>query len=173
MTIKQLFIGKTDDSRIQIVRNAIVESIRIGVNALVLFLMTDLILGADYLEINTLVASMLSGLLNFALSTIWVFHKRQKSGNILRFIVFTLIGAVGLGLNVGITSLLTKICGIHYLVSNLIAQAVVFFFNFFMRKKIVYTLMSKEEDIGSQTQKPSLLQNNSFTNKDGFNIEED
>ncbi len=59
MTIKQLFIGKTDDSRIQIVRNAIVESIRIGVNALVLFLMTDLILGADYLEINTLVASML------------------------------------------------------------------------------------------------------------------
>ena len=146
MTIRQLFIGKTDDSRIQIVRNAIVESIRIGVNALVLFLMTELILGADYLEINTLVASMLSGLLNFVLSTIWVFHKRQKSGNISRFIVFTLIGAVGLALNVGITSLLTKFCGIHYLVSNLIAQAVVFFFNFFMRKKIVYTLMSKEEE---------------------------
>ena len=145
MTIKQLFIGKTEDSRIQIVRNAIVESIRIGVNALVLFLMTEYLLGANYLEINTLVASMLSGLLNFALSTIWVFHKRQKSGNILRFIVFTLIGAVGLGLNVGITSLLTKLCGIHYLVSNLIAQAVVFFFNFFMRKKIVYTMMSKEE----------------------------
>ena len=146
MTIKQLFIGKTEDSRIQIVRNIIVESIRIGVNALVLFLMTEYLLGADYLEINTLVASMLSGLLNFVLSTIWVFHKRQKNGNILRFIVFTLIGAVGLALNVGITSLLTKICGIHYLVSNLIAQAVVFFFNFFMRKKIVYGMMSKEEE---------------------------
>ncbi len=145
MTIKQLLIGKTEDSRIQIVRNAIVESIRIGFNALVLFLMTEYILGEKYLEVNTFVASMLSGLLNYALSTIWVFHKRQKRGNISRFVVFTIIGAVGLALNVGITSLLTKLCGIHYLVSNLIAQAIVFFFNFFMRKKIVYGMMSKEE----------------------------
>lgn len=146
MTIKQLFIGKTDDSRIQIVRNAIVESIRIGFNSLMLFLMTEYILGEKYLEINTFVASMLSGILNYVLSTIWVFHKKQKKGNILRFIVFTIIGAIGLALNIGITSLLTKVCGIHYLVSNLIAQAIVFFFNFFMRKKIVYTIMSKEED---------------------------
>lgn len=146
MTIKQLFIGKTDDSRIQIVRNAIVESIRIGFNSLMLFLMTEYILGEKYLEINTFVASMLSGILNYVLSTIWVFHKKQKKGNILRFIVFTIIGAIGLALNIGITSLLTKVCGIHYLVSNLIAQAIVFFFNFFMRKKIVYTIMSKKED---------------------------
>lgn len=145
MTIKQLFIGKTDDSRIQIVRNAIVESIRIGFNSLMLFLMTEYILGEKFLEINTFVASMLSGILNYILSTIWVFHKKQKKGNILRFIVFTIIGAIGLALNIGITSLLTKVCGIHYLVSNLIAQAIVFFFNFFMRKKIVYTIMSKEE----------------------------
>jgi putative flippase GtrA len=108
--------------------------------------MTEYILGEKYLEINTFVASMLSGILNYVLSTIWVFHKKQKKGNILRFIVFTIIGAIGLALNIGITSLLTKVCGIHYLVSNLIAQAIVFFFNFFMRKKIVYTIMSKEED---------------------------
>ena len=144
MTIKQLFIGKTEDSRIQIVRNIIVESIRIGVNALVLFILTSLLFGKEWLSVNTVVASMVSGLLNFALSTIWVFHKRQNKGNISRFIVFTLIGAVGLALNTGITVFLTN-CGIHYLVSNLIAQAVVFFFNFFMRKKIVYTMMSKEE----------------------------
>lgn len=145
MTIKQLFIGKTEDSRIQIVRNVIVESIRLGVNTLVLFLMNEYLLGQDYLEVNTLVASMLSGLLNFALCTIWVFHKRQRNGNIMRFIVFTLIGAVGLALNVGITSLLTKIFGIYYIYSNLIAQVIVFVFNFIMRKKIVYTIMSEHE----------------------------
>ena len=66
MTIKQLFIGKTEDSRIQIVRNAIVESIRIGVNALVLFFFNffmrkKIVYGDDVgLKIERFVRSILS-----------------------------------------------------------------------------------------------------------------
>ncbi len=152
MTFKEFFVGKTDNSAIQLARNIIVEATRIGINMFVLWLVYYIILGQTddstnklYTTISTIVASMVSGIANYIFSTIWVFHKRQKNNNISRFIVFTLIGAVGLGLNALITVFFKDICGINLFVSNIIAQAVVFFFNFFMRKWIVYTKMSKEE----------------------------
>ncbi|MCQ2973196.1 MAG: GtrA family protein [Bacteroidales bacterium] len=156
-TLKELFIGKTTNNTIQLIRNAIVEGSRIAINLMLLWICYDLIMNQNQynvtifnkefdlvLTICTIIASMLSGIANYIFSTIWVFHKKQKGNNISRFIVFTLIGAVGLGINAGITVFLTK-TGINYLISNLIAQIIVFFFNFVMRKKIVYTLMSKEK----------------------------
>ena len=92
------------------------------------------------MALSTAIASLLAGLLNYALSAIWVFHKTEKkaSKSLLQFAIFTLIGAVGLAINIGITTMLTNYCGVYYLISNTIAQIVVFFFNFFMRKKIVF-----------------------------------
>lgn len=154
-TLKEVFSGKTEKTEIQLIRNVIVEVSRIALNMLILWLSYDFIMGKSEHLINifgketdivlttcTILASMLSGIANYIFSTIWVFHKKQKNNNILRFIVFTVIGAIGLAINAGITVVLTKNIGLHYLLSNTIAQIIVFFFNFFMRKKIVYTLMS-------------------------------
>ncbi|MBQ9213726.1 MAG: GtrA family protein [Bacteroidales bacterium] len=154
MTLKEIFVGKTENSAIQLIRNVIVEATRIAINMLILWLMYYVIFGQTdsidektytYTTISTVVASMGSGIVNFIFSTIWVFHKKQKNGNILRFVVFTLIGAVGLGLNTLITVVLKDNCGINLFLSNIVAQIVVFFFNFFMRKYIVYTKMSEEK----------------------------
>lgn len=157
--IKDIFVGKTENSAIQMARNVIVEATRIGLNLFLLWLSFDIIAGkGEYfvtlfgketniiLSVCTVIASMLSGIANYIFSTIWVFHKRQKNNNIGRFIVFTIIGACGLGINVLITNLLTDQYGLHYLVSNIIAQAVAFLFNFFMRKYIVYGIMSRKKE---------------------------
>ena len=64
--------------------------------------------------------------------------EKKAEKNLLQFALFTAIGAIGLGINVGITTFLTRQIGINYLISNTIAQIVVFFFNFFMRKKFVF-----------------------------------
>lgn len=139
-TLKTILFGKTEDTKVQIVRNAVVEGVRYTTNMLILWTLTEYVLGKDYLGVSTAIASLLAGLVNYALSSLWVFHKVEKKAkkNLLQFALFTAIGAVGLGINVGITTFLTRHIGINYLISNTIAQVVVFFFNFFMRKKIVF-----------------------------------
>ena len=140
MSVREKLFGKTNDTKIQILRNAVVEGIRYCTNIALLWLLTDKLLGDNYLALSTAMASLLAGLLNYALSAIWVFHKTEKKTgkNLLQFAIFTLIGAVGLAINIGITTMLTIYFGVYYLISNTIAQVAVFFFNFFMRKKIVF-----------------------------------
>ena len=139
-TLKTILFGKTEDTKVQIVRNAVVEGVRYTTNMLILWTLTEYVLGKDYLGVSTAIASLLAGLVNYALSSLWVFHKVEKKAkkNLLQFTLFTAIGAVGLGINVGITTFLTRHIGINYLISNTIAQIVVFFFNFFMRKHLVF-----------------------------------
>lgn len=124
----------------QIVRNAVVEGVRYTTNMLILWTLTEYVLGKDYLGVSTAIASLLAGLVNYVLSSLWVFHKVEEKAkkNLLQFALFTAIGAVGLGINVEITTFLTRHIGVNYLISNTIAQVVVFFFNFFMRKKLVF-----------------------------------
>ncbi len=135
-----LFFGKTEDTRVQLFRNVVVECVRYSVNIAILWLLNDVLLGTKFLAVSTVIASMTSGLVNFILSSVWVFHKVEKKAdkNIYHFVLFTLIGAIGLAINVAITTVLTNKLGVYFLVSNTIAQIVVFFFNFFARKKIVF-----------------------------------
>lgn len=139
-SFKTILFGKTDSTTVQIIRNAVVELIRYSINIAILWFLNEKLLGDDYLPVSTAIASLLAGLVNFFLSSIWVFHKKEegKSKNAIKFLIFTLIGAAGLGINIGITTVLTNKCGVYFLISNTIAQIVVFFFNFFMRKKIVF-----------------------------------
>ncbi|MCQ2608963.1 MAG: GtrA family protein [Bacteroidales bacterium] len=135
-----LFFGKTEDTKVQLFRNVVVECVRYTVNMWVLWFLNDILLGAKFLAVSTVIASVTSGLVNFILSSVWVFHKVEKKADksLFQFVLFTAIGAVGLGINVAITTILTNRLGLYYLVSNTIAQIVVFFFNFFARKKIVF-----------------------------------
>lgn len=139
-SIQTILFGKTDDTKVQIARNAVVEGVRYATNMLILWTLTEFVLGKEYLGVSTAVASLLAGLVNYALSSLWVFHKVEKKAekNLLQFALFTAIGAIGLGINVVITTFLTRQVGINYLISNTIAQIVVFFFNFFMRKHLVF-----------------------------------
>lgn len=132
--------GKTDKTSAQIARNVVVEGIRYLANIGILWYLNEYLLGKDWLAVSTFIASLLAGLVNYALCSIWVFHKKNEGAgkSLVQFAIFTLIGAVGLAINIGITTLLTNHCGIYYLASNTIAQIAVFFFNFFMRKKIVF-----------------------------------
>lgn len=139
-SIQTILFGKTDDTKVQIARNAVVEGVRYATNMLILWTLTEFVLGKEYLGVSTAIASLLAGLVNYALSSLWVFHKVEKKAekNLLQFALFTAIGAIGLGINVVITTFLTRQVGINYLISNTIAQIVVFFSNFFMRKHLVF-----------------------------------
>nr|WP_239058232.1 GtrA family protein [Bacteroides sp. 214] len=83
--------------------------------------------------------SFLAGLItNFILSTKWVFNNSKVANKKLEFLLFGLIGAVGLGLNDLFMWLLTEYGNAHYLVSKIGVVFVVYLWNFFARKYLLY-----------------------------------
>lgn len=139
--IQEILFGETEKTKIQLIRNVVVECVRYCVNIVILWLLNDIILGSEYLALSTIIASITAGLVNYLLSSVWVFHKvdKETNKNIYKFVLFTIVGIVGLVINVAITTVLTNKLGVYFLISNTIAQIVVFFFNFFGRKKLVFS----------------------------------
>lgn len=132
--IDLLFIRRTSNIWLQLFRYGFVGGAAFVVDYVTLFLL------ASCLGINHLIAAAIAFLLglctNWLLSISWVFNGSDKS--ISGFITFSLIGLVGLVLNEGIIYLGTDILGIHYMLSKLISTVLVFFWNFFARRSLVF-----------------------------------
>lgn len=130
--------GATDKTHVQLLRNLCVGVVALGVDFGLLWLLTD-VLGVYYLFSNV-VSVLMSGLISFALNSIWVFHKRDKTAKntFLRFLAFTAVGALGLLINMAVLWMFTDLIGLHYMFSKAIAQVVSFLFNFFVRKVFVF-----------------------------------
>ena len=94
-------------------------------------------LGVHYLY--SAAAGFLVGLvINYILSITFVFSNRTLTDKRMEFIIFALIGVVGLFLNEAIIYFFTGIIGLHYLNSKFIAAFLIYFFNFCARKIILF-----------------------------------
>lgn len=74
----------------------------------------------------------------YLLSVYWVFSERAVRNRGMEFLLFALIGIVGLILNEAILYALTTVLGIFYLVSKIASVIVVFSWNFAARKWILF-----------------------------------
>ena len=102
-----------------------------------LYILTDIV-KIHYL-ISAAIAFTLGLITNYSLSVVWVFSKRTLANKRLEFIVFSIIGLVGLGLNEIIIWFFTEWVHFHYLISKVFSTVVVFFWNFFARKKFLFS----------------------------------
>ena len=128
--------NKTDKVFIQLIRYTFVGGFAFIVDFFLLWFLTD-ICHIHYLISASL--SFLAGLIiNYLISTRWVFDKSKVSNKKLEFLFFGLIGVVGLGLNDLLIWLLTDFSKFHYLVSKIIAVFLVYLWNFFARKYLLY-----------------------------------
>jgi len=75
------------------------------------------------------------------LSKLWVFTTSTLKNKKKEFLIFLLIGIIGLLLNNLFLWIFTKIFALHYMISKLISTALVYFWNFFAWK---YILFNKE-----------------------------
>jgi len=77
---------------------------------------------------------------NYALSRLWVFagQSSRLSSRTAEFGVFAVIGVVGLVLNDLIIWAVTEGFGLNPLVSKLLATGVVFFWNFLLRRHLLF-----------------------------------
>lgn len=76
---------------------------------------------------------------NYALSIWFVFSESSKVKNkVKEFVVYGIIGLIGLLITEGIMYLFTDVFGLYFLISKIIAAAIVLVWNFAARKVVLY-----------------------------------
>ena len=136
LNINNLLKGDTDSIFIQFFRYLFVGGFAFLVDFFLLYFFSD-ICGIYYL-ISALFSFIISLFVNYLISTYWVFNKNQIENKIIEFGIFSLIGVIGLIFTEIILYLCTDIFGIYYLVSKIIATAIVMFWNFLARRIMFY-----------------------------------
>ncbi|WP_273390266.1 GtrA family protein [Barnesiella viscericola] len=133
---KRLFYGTTDRLLVQFVRYFFVGGFAFIVDFGLLYILTEYA-GLHYLLSATL--SFISGLLvNYIISCIWVFSNSKFKNRLVEFLFFAAIGVVGLLLNDALIWLFTDCIGTHYMFSKIVAATIVYLWNFFARKYLVF-----------------------------------
>jgi putative flippase GtrA len=135
--IKSFIFNKSDKTSVQLFKYGFVGGIAYSVDFGFLIFLTEVV-KIHYL-ISAAIAFILGLLVNYAISILWVFPKRALANKRTEFLIFLIIGFVGLGFNEVIIWFFTESAHLHYLISKIISTIVVFFWNFFARKKILFS----------------------------------
>jgi putative flippase GtrA len=133
--VNEVVFEKTTNTYIQFLRYIFVGAAATVVDVGSLYVFTSK-LGIYYLT-SAALAFCLGIVTNYLLSILWVF---KSTGNLKKEItLFLLIGLSGLLLNELIIWVLVSKLSIYYLVSKLVATAIILIWNFGLRKKIVFS----------------------------------
>ena len=130
--IKKLFKEKTDNTFIQFFRYLFVGGISAVVNIGMLYVFTD-VCHLHYILSN--VFSFTLGLIvNYLLSKKFVFQGDVSINKAKEFLIYAVIGIIGLGLDTLLIWLFTDVGSIYYMISKLISTLIVLIWNFGARK---------------------------------------
>jgi putative flippase GtrA len=136
LTINNLFKNQTNHLLIQLFRYTFVGGFAFVVDFSLLFTLTEYA-GIHYL-ISTAIALTAGLVINYLLSVLWVFDKRKLNNKSVEFSLFAIIGIGGLILSELLIWTFTEFAGFHYLLSKIISTGVVYLWNFFVRKYILF-----------------------------------
>lgn len=127
---------------IQLLKYGLVGGTAFALDFSLLYILTDFL---HIYYVLSATAAFIAGLLcNYSLSVYWVFNERALTNKYAEFLVFSLIGVVGLLLNDGLIWTLTEVGKMHYLESKAFAAVVIFFWNFFARRQVLFIKKIKE-----------------------------
>ncbi|WP_230398881.1 GtrA family protein [Novisyntrophococcus fermenticellae] len=97
-----------------------------------------MILLTEVFSINYLVSSgisfSISVIYNYIMSIHWVFNVDKEKSGTANFMIFLILSIIGLGLNQLIMWLMVDKADVFYMISKIVATAVVMIYNFITRK---------------------------------------
>lgn len=132
----EIFKGKTSNTLYQLIRYTFVGGFAFLVDFTILFLLTDY-MGINYL-ISAFFAFVIGLLTNYLLSRKWVFRDSYINNKYVEFSFFALIGFVGLLLTEVLMWTFTDMMGVYYIISKLMVTIIVYLWNFFARKFLIF-----------------------------------
>ena len=102
----------------------------LGVDNGILWLLTEQA-GLFYI-ISAVIATEVAIITNFILNDNWTFRDRKKLGSklITRLLKYNITYAIGVGVKLGMLTLLTEVFGLYYIISNIIGIVTVFLWNY-------------------------------------------
>lgn len=130
--INKLMKEKTDNILIQIFRYFIVSGLSLAVDFCTLFILTNFF-GFHYL-LSGVLSYSIGLVINYFISVAWVFKSRTYEDRRKEFIIFILIGVIGLGVNAFILWLCTDIAGLYYMVSRIISAGIGYAWKYVARR---------------------------------------
>lgn len=130
--VYKIFIEKTDNSLLQFIRYFFVGGVAAVVNIGMLFIFTDLC--HIYYLISNIMSFSLGLIVNYILSKLLVFQDKVSLSTSKEFIIYAIIGVVGLGIDTLLMSVFTDTFNIYYMLSKIISTLLVFIWNFGARK---------------------------------------
>lgn len=135
--LKGLFVLPTTNGFLQFFRYVFVGGVATVVDWGVLFVLTDL---CKLYHLISAIVSFIAGLMvNFVLSKLLVFNANEARVNkVFELLGYAVIGVVGLGITELIMYLFSDLAHLHYMLSKMIATAVVLIWNYLARKFILY-----------------------------------
>lgn len=141
---KKLFSGDTENTFIQFFWYCFVGGFATIVDWALSSLLFYLVFsGSGYAALCNVLSFVAGLLVNYFLSTFWIFKQSKMQNRFLEFLSFAAIGVVGLLLTIGITKgfawALADVTSLYQILSKVVSTAVAFFWNFFARKYLLYT----------------------------------
>jgi len=146
-TIFSLFFGKTEKTYTQFIRYFFVGGIAFCVEFLVFYLFIMFSFFRKFYIFSGAIAFLCGLLTNYLLSIKWVFPSRKLKSKLNEFLLFSLVGIAGLLLNLLFLYLFSDIIfptlfflerKLTLLFSKVIATFLVFLWNFFARKFLLF-----------------------------------
>jgi len=138
----KLFVAPTQNLWLQLLRYFFVGGFAFVLDATILFSLTEF---AQLHYRISAACGFLAGLVfNYLISVRWVFSQRNVENAKVEFLVFAVVGGVGLVMNDGVLWFCTEYLGFKslfaqgYMLSKIVAAAIVFLFNFFARKLLLF-----------------------------------
>lgn len=87
-------------------------------------------------------AGFIAGLIiNYILSLIFVFRakdNRNSGKSVGDFLIFTLVGVIGLGITEGLMHLGVNVLGFHYMITKIVTAGIVLVWNYLGRKILIF-----------------------------------
>ncbi len=129
---RSFFMERSSELRIEIFRSVIVSGVSFIFDFGLLYVLTD-IAHVFYLLSATISYGM-GMIVSYILSVRWAFGKRSMQNKTAEFLIFIIIGVIGMGLNALILWLWTGLLGLNYLLGRLVSAVIGYVWKFAARK---------------------------------------
>lgn len=115
----------------QILKFGIVGVIAFFIDYSLLYILTEFM--SIHYMISSIISFTVSLIFNYIASIYWVFDVKQKQ-TFKEILVFVILSVIGLGINQLVMYLMTDVGNTYYMLSKLVATAIVMVWNFVTRK---------------------------------------
>ncbi|EXI87574.1 MAG: GtrA-like protein [Candidatus Accumulibacter regalis] len=125
----------------QFTQYVLVGGLAFAVDFVALFVLTEY--GGIHYLASAAISFSMGLIISYLLCIAWVFDYRALKNRAHEFFLFFLVGMAGLVLNTLLLFVFTESFGLHYLLSKLVAAALILLFNFSLRRSLLFSVRKR------------------------------